>query len=319
MIFRNWALLANGGHAKVRELLKTVPNLSNIPDLLLQDGLVKARDGNLAAARAAFNQALKLKPDDVRALDLSLSSYAAEHQSAAAKTVLLQHLARTPQSASLQRFAGGWLLRNHDRDAARRAFDAAKTLDPSFIPVELVLAEMDIEDKKFESARQRLAALLQAPNARRYQILSARVLLGGLEMQSGNLEEAIHHYRAVVEGNPQNTLALNNLAYLLLEHANQPDEALKYAQQAKELSPDRADISDTLGWILYRKGTYDQAVRHLQNAVTKDSSAIYKYHLGIACWKAGNREHAREVLVAALRQDPNLPEARMALEALRGQ
>jgi tetratricopeptide (TPR) repeat protein len=317
-IYHNWALLVNGDEAKVKESLETVSNLSNTLDLLLQDGLVKAREGNHAAAQAAFDQALKLRPDDVRALEMSLS-YAAEHQPAAAKTALQQHLARTPQSASLQHFAGGWLLRNHDRAAARRAFDVAKALDPSFIAVDLALAEMDIEDKKFEPARLRLAALLKAPNARRYQILSARVLLGGLEMQSGNPEEAIHHYRAVVAENPQNTLVLNNLAYLLLEHANQPDEALKYAQQAKELSPDRADISDTLGWILYRKGTYDQAVRHLQDAATKDRSAVYKYHLGIACWKAGNREHAREVLAAALRQDPNLPEARMALEALRGQ
>jgi Tfp pilus assembly protein PilF len=74
-----------------------------------------------------------------------------------------------------------------------------------------------------------------------------------------------------------------------------------------------------LGRILFRKGIYDQAVRYLQDAAAKDDSAIYKYHLGIAFWKAGNRARGREVLTAALRQDPDSPEARMVRETLSGQ
>ena len=160
--------------------------------------------------------------------------------------------------------------------------------------------------------------MIKAPDVKSYQVLSAHVLLGQAAMLTGNAQEAIQHYRVVVDGNPTNTVAMNNLAYLLSENADKTDEALKYAQRAKELQPDRADITDTLGWILFRKGVYDQAIGYLQEAANKDRSALYKYHLGIACWKAGKREHGREVLAAALRQDPNLPEARLANEALGG-
>ena len=48
-------------------------------------------------------------------------------------------------------------------------------------------------------------------------------------------------------------MALNGLAYLLAE-TRQPDEAIKYAQKAKELAPDSPAVDDTLGWTYFQKG-----------------------------------------------------------------
>ena len=49
-----------------------------------------------------------------------------------------------------------------------------------------------------------------------------------------------------MELDPRNTVALNNLAYLLADTASLSGEDLKYAQQAKEAAPDNADVSGTL-------------------------------------------------------------------------
>ena len=49
---------------------------------------------------------------------------------------------------------------------------------------------------------------------------------------------------------------------------SRPDEALKYAEQAHELQPQNPNFSDTLGWILYRKGLYSAAVKHLESAAS---------------------------------------------------
>jgi tetratricopeptide (TPR) repeat protein len=76
------------------------------------------------------------------------------------------------------------------------------------------------------------------------------------------------------------TMALNNLAYLLSK--DDPDEALKYAQQAGELAPDSPAVQDTLGWAYYCKGNYEGAIRYLKTAVEKDGTPRRKYHLGMA-------------------------------------
>jgi tetratricopeptide (TPR) repeat protein len=124
------------------------------------------------------------------------------------------------------------------------------------------------------------------------------------------------HYRKVVETDSHNAQALNNLAYLLLEHANNPDEALKYAQKAAELQPEDAYVSDTLGWVFYRKGSYDMAIKHLESALRAQNLVIPKYHLAMAYAKTGDLVRGRALLRTALKMNPNLPEAKEARELL---
>ena len=81
-------------------------------------------------------------------------------------------------------------------------------------------------------------------------------MLAEIELQAGNSAAAIAQYRKVLEKDSRNLMALNGLAYLLADQANQPDEALQYAQQAKELAPNNAAVDDTLGWVYYCKGLY---------------------------------------------------------------
>ena len=59
-------------------------------------------------------------------------------------------------------------------------------------------------------------------------------MLAETEWQAGNSAAAIAQFRKVLERDSRNIMALNGLGYLLADQANQPDEALKYAQQAKD-------------------------------------------------------------------------------------
>jgi uncharacterized protein HemY len=88
--------------------------------------------------------------------------------------------------------------------------------------------------------------------------------------------------------------ALNNLAYLLTENTGQPDEALKYAEQAKEIVPANPEVDDTLGWIYYRKGIYLTAVKYLESATAKSSTAVRRYHLAMAYLKAGDVKRGQQ-------------------------
>jgi Tfp pilus assembly protein PilF len=92
--------------------------------------------------------------------------------------------------------------------------------------------------------------------------------------------------------------------------------ALKYAEKAVEIAPDRPAYCDTLGWILYRKGVYSSAVRYLEQASRDPGNVVWKYHLAMAYAKAGQVSRGRTTLEAALKINPNLPEAKMAQQMI---
>lgn len=141
----------------------------------------------------------------------------------------------------------------------------------------------------------------------------------------GRTKEAIADYRGVVDRNAEHYVALNNLAYLLATKENALEEALKYAQQAKEFAPSivqegqpgLAEIDDTLGWVFYLRGVYASAVVHLRaSAEASPQNPLTHYHLAMALAKNGDVAAGRRALEAGLAINPNLPEAEEARKVL---
>jgi Flp pilus assembly protein TadD len=133
----------------------------------------------------------------------------------------------------------------------------------------------------------------------------------------GRHTAAIEHFRKVVQADPNNAQASNNLAYLLSEYANNPDEALKYAEKAVNVAPDKLIYCDTMGWTLYRKGLYASAITYLERAAAdKTGDVVWKYHLAMAYAKAGDVDRGRVTLASALKINSNVPEAKAAREIL---
>jgi tetratricopeptide (TPR) repeat protein len=119
--------------------------------------------------------------------------------------------------------------------------------------------------------------------------------------------------------NPKYTPALNNLAYLYCEKLNRLDRAFDIATQARTYAPDDATTADTLGWILFRRGEYHNAVGLLQESAEKEpTNSEVQYHLGMAHYMLGEEDLARvafERSVAAGADFPSKDEAvhRLAL------
>jgi len=312
LIQRNWALWQTGDLQAMRKGIDSGLAAQRSVDLLIQDGLWKLKSSRFAEARAALEEALNLNPASVPALEGINQSYIAQKQPALGVTKIKETAARQPQSAPIQQLLGQALLATGDHAQARVAFAAAKTADPKSFEADLSLVQVDALERKWEDAEKRLKAILAVNDSSP----TAHLWLGVVQEVKGNHTAAVEQFRRAEAADPNNPQTINNLAYLLAEYGNAPDEALQYAQKAVELAPDQPDYCDTLGWALYHKGLYPSAVKYLERASSKPDNVVWKYHLAMAYAKAGDLNHSRATLEAALKLNPNVPEAKVAQEVV---
>jgi uncharacterized protein (TIGR03790 family) len=152
-----------------------------------------------------------------------------------------------------------------------------------------------------QAQAQRIAdeALAKYPES-----IVAMNLVAGLNPDS---TRAVALYRKVVELQPNNALALNNLAYVLATRGGQPQEALPYAARAADMAQGKsAEILDTYGWIHYLLGNPQEARVHLEKAAAlRPGSAVLAYHLGATLLKLGRTAEGRRYLERALTLEPD--------------
>jgi len=117
-----------------------------------------------------------------------------------------------------------------------------------------------------------------------------------------NYEAARKFYEEALVILPEDFVSLNNLAYLLAEQLNLPQQALPYARRAVEVSPPAAmpAAMDTLGWIQAGLGNLDDAIGSLTDAVQRDDQYVpARAHLGEVYRRKGNFEAAADTLTLA--------------------
>ncbi len=111
-------------------------------------------------------------------------------------------------------------------------------------------------------------------------------------------------------------MAANNLASYLAERGDL-EAALQLAQTAKAGLPDDPRVSDTLGWIYYKKNLASLAVTSLEHSVSKNpSNPMSHYHLGLAYLKDGKTAAAQKALQRALQLNPTFTSAEDAKHVL---
>lgn len=99
----------------------------------------------------------------------------------------------------------------------------------------------------------------------------------------------------VISKEPDNAEALNALGYTLADRTVRYQEALEYIKRAAELVPDDPAILDSLGWVSYRLGNMDEAIKWLSTAFEKLEDAEIAAHYGEVLWKTNQKDKAREV------------------------
>lgn len=313
LVEKNWALLQMGDVPEARKNIALGLSVQRNAELLLQQAVVKVNDHNLEAAKTDFQEVLKRAPTEVRALDGLSRVYTSQKQTQAMGALLESYAAAQPRSAAVQKYVGQWMSNHSRKDAARRYLQAAQKADPKSSDTALALAQLDIADGNLQKARQTLEGWQQT-NGQDLDFLLHSASLSWSERQ---YPTALAQYEKVLSVDGNNLVALNNMAYLLASSLDRADDAIAYAQRAKEVAPSEPAVDDTLGWAYYNKGLFGEAVKYFQAAANASPDPAIQYHLGLAYLKQGDHR-GYKVLEAALQAAPNAAEAGVARQALSG-
>jgi tetratricopeptide (TPR) repeat protein len=151
----------------------------------------------------------------------------------------------------------------------------------------------------YDQAFARIPALEQ----RHWTLLYAR----GMSLErSKQWERAEVDFLRALELEPDQPLVLNYLGYSWVELGMHLDRAREMIEKAVDQRPSDGYIVDSLGWVLYQLGDFDEAARHLERAAElRPNDPIILDHFGDGLWRVDRREEARFQWRRALSFDPD--------------
>ncbi len=119
--------------------------------------------------------------------------------------------------------------------------------------------------------------------------------------RQGEWDKAEADFRKALELRPDQPQVLNYLGYSLVEKKMKLDEALDMIQRAAAAQPNAGYIIDSLGWVLYRLGRYEESVPQMERAAElMPIDPIVNDHLGDVYWAVGRVREAEFMWKRAL-------------------
>ena len=116
-------------------------------------------------------------------------------------------------------------------------------------------------------------------------------------------------YREALALDPDQPVALHNLARALLQHEGDFEQSLQMARRAQRLLPEDPRAADTLGWIHCLRDEHDQAVVPLAYAAARlPGNATARFHSAVALYGSGRFGEAKSELDRAIALEPSLTE-----------
>jgi Flp pilus assembly protein TadD len=225
-----------------------------------------------------------------------------------------EQIAKVPNISSLYVMLARLQIDNRQFDKADATLQKAMQLDASDGNAVSLYAQVQVMRGDINKAITVWEQWSQANPAN----ANSWAVLGTLEESRGNLDKAATYYKKALQLQPDQPVAANNLAYLMIERGENIDVALSLAQTARRRLPDAPNAADTLAWAYYHKGTYASARDLLEQAVkSAPGNAAMQYHLGMTYFKLSDKKNALIHLKKAQSLAPNTPVAAQAEKALQ--
>jgi tetratricopeptide (TPR) repeat protein len=255
-------------------------------------------------ARQAFEKAAQLAPDNLALVDQLVDLDLLDKRFDAARQRIRRQFQKNPDAPAAHFFEGKILAAEGKWESAEAELQKTLQLDPNFSSAYDLLVQTYLAANKLPQAVSELqAALSKNPDNG-----SALMTLALIYERMQDYQKARDAYEKLLSINPDFVPALNNLAYLYIERLNDLNKAYDLARKAYDLQGQDASVADTLGWVLYKRGDYQQALATLQQSAEKaaDNPEI-QFHLGMTAYMMGQTDMAKVALRKAASAPKDFP------------
>ena len=305
-LIRAFAWVSMGEQKQARAVLEQlVDTRPESRESVYQLGRLNLMEGKIEEAAQLFRKLAEGKPPDRRGILGLVQTHVAQGRGDEGLKLIQDQIDEAPDDLWWRRAMGTAAFRAQAFDRAGRELLYVLERQPEDQFAHKQLAGVYFHGQQLSKAEHHFqrAAELNPSDPTPF------LYLGIMRERRGELQEAAIQYEKVVELSPSNEIALNNLAYILVETTADLDRALTLAQRARSLSPQNHHIADTLGWIYIKKNLNDSAIHILEDLVSQNPGHVtWRYHLAMALYQKGDHARARRELQTALRNKPTREE-----------
>jgi tetratricopeptide (TPR) repeat protein len=327
-----------------QELVQQTPNDPRAHLFLAQSFLALEQ---VKQATDEFAAAQKLAPNDA-GVQASLASFdAAQSKFAEADKEFQSAMQSAPNNPTIVAQYSAFLISQKQLPKANSLITQFVTQNPNQPAAHLMMGQMDMLEKNAAAALAETQKALQLDSknvdsylqlGQIYQVqgndasavqayeqaagmtpAAAPIIakIGDLYLQENDLPKASAQFQRALNIDPDLAPAANNLAWIYAEQDQNLDVALNLARKAQAQSPAQPNFSDTLAWVMFRKGDYASALPILRDCIKEDpTDAQFHYHLGMVLVADGQRSEGKHELQTALQMKLDSQDAQQARKAL---
>ncbi|MFH0752983.1 MAG: tetratricopeptide repeat protein [Candidatus Omnitrophota bacterium] len=232
-------------------------------------GLAAVQAGSPRLAITAFGGALQLQPDDLQVRYLLAVVYAS--------------------------------IRDYDNAARQYEIILQKftSVEPENADFYLYLGQLYLTQGKVEQAVAQFEKVLLIQPDNTELLLE----VGSFYLDHSRRKEGMGLLKRCVEVDPVNADCLNGLGYTYAQDRVHLDEAAKLIQQALKIESDNAAYLDSMGWVRYQQGQWQDALVWLQKAADKENDPTIFDHIGDVYRKMNRLDKALDAWRQAVKMD----------------
>ena len=126
-------------------------------------------------------------------------------------------------------------------------------------------------------------------------------------VRMGRLDDALDAFDAAAKRWPKSAMTLNAYGYTLADRTDRYRDAEKLIRKALRYDPDSSAIIDSLGWVLFKRGRYEEALVELERAYEGMQDHEVAAHIVETLVALDRQDEALEQLAAAEEKTPDSP------------
>lgn len=253
--------------------------------------LIGSEDERFSLVYARLSE--QIRPDNIQAILLLSELLREQKQHDLATEILAKIPADHALFLNAELGRADTLLDAGEAQAAIAVLQGLVRSHPNVAQVQMVLGDVYNSEKQYREANKAYSGavvLVEKSKRTQWYLYYARAISFERLNEWDNAEA---DFRKALELSPEQPSVLNYLGYSLVEKNIKLAEAQDMIERAVKARPNDGFITDSLAWVLYRLGKFQQAVAPMERAVELvPTDPVLNDHLGDVYWSVGREREA---------------------------